>query len=61
MRATQVAPSLFLKKFVMARFMRATHGNNRDASVGGPDKPGHDERIWREKSNPTWVARIRGP
>ena len=30
------------KKTVMARFMRATHGNKRDASVGGPDKPGHD-------------------
>jgi hypothetical protein len=42
-------------------FMRATDGNKRDASMGGPDKPGHDERIWREKSNPTWVARIRGP
>ena len=29
--------------------------------MGGPDKPGHDECIWREKNNLTWVARIRGP
>jgi hypothetical protein len=26
----------------MARFMRATHGDKRDVSMGGPDKPGHD-------------------
>ena len=45
----------------MARFMRATHGNKRDVSVGGPDKPGHDEFIWMEKRSITWVARIRGP
>ncbi len=28
---------------VMARLVRATHGNKRDASMGGPDKPGHDD------------------
>jgi hypothetical protein len=49
------------KIIVMARFMRATHGNKRDVSVGGPDKPGHDEFIWMEKRSITWVARIRGP
>jgi hypothetical protein len=31
------------KLFVMARFMRATHGHRRDVSVGGPDEPGHDD------------------
>jgi hypothetical protein len=58
MRATQLTLSLSFKKFVMARFMRATHGNNRDVPVGGPDVklvlrsrfarsggPGHDEFI----------------
>jgi hypothetical protein len=33
-----------LSYFVIARFMRAAHGNlaNKTA-VGGPDKPGHDD------------------
>jgi hypothetical protein len=58
MRATQVTPFLYLKKIVMARFMRATHGNKRDASMGGPDKPGHDG-VWldgKEKTSPGWPA-----
>jgi hypothetical protein len=56
MRATQVTLHFTFKKIVMARFMRATHGNKRDVSVGGPDVklvlrsrfarsggPGHDD------------------
>jgi hypothetical protein len=41
--------------------MRATHGNERDVSMGGPDKPGHDEFFLRKREDLTWVARIRGP
>jgi hypothetical protein len=45
------------KKIVMARFMRATHGNRRDASMGGPDEPGHDDFFEDEgKMSPGWPA-----
>jgi hypothetical protein len=47
MRATQVTVLFSIQiNFVMARFMRATHGSQsrlEKISVGGPDKPGHDE------------------
>jgi hypothetical protein len=71
--ATQATSSYPLKKIVMARFMRATHGNKRDVSVGGPDvKLVLRSRFARsggramtsvigEKNCVTWVARIRGP
>jgi len=45
----------------MARFMRATHGNTRDVSMGGPHKAGHDEFFLKEQNRVTWVARIREP
>jgi hypothetical protein len=60
MRATQVTSSPSLK-FVIARFMRATHRKPASKiAMGGPDKPGHDEN-GLERAEPTWVARIRGP
>jgi hypothetical protein len=46
---------------VIARFMRATQFFEGGRKMGRPDKPGHDEYIWREKNGATWVARIRGP